>query len=964
MADALVLQWSPAPKRLTLQWLSPVGELPAVRPDQPLPSVPVVIGVGPTSARGLSFDDTLTALGVDNVQDAIVALYALIGATPPAPAPVLLSGALGGSSALAGALSVTRALSGQVSGSGALTAALTVEREGLSGSVIAAGLLTGSLEVTKALVGAVEGASAVVGALEVTRPLSAALEASGVVAGSLTVERVLAGSIYGMGALTGALTVEGGLGTGDDFFAYDGSTYPFITATQPTGFYDPVGNRTYVAYEGWNGLDRVEQVQFFDHAANQWSPRVTAAVSALHNDDHGTPAISMDHQGYIHVFYGPHSGPMRHVVSTNPRDITAWTARPQIGQFLTYPHPVQVGSTLVFISRREQADASLKMPLDLYRSTALSGGVETFAAPVTLVDHGNDSRVYIGSTIERGGKVYIAATRAPFSDNFRKDVFIYVYDPATGSVSNLGGTVTVSPGSFPIMLATSEASFRVFNHAEPNTGGIPSLCFDTAGNLHLVLKDGVNAGKTGPSSFGPYNAVHMVWNGTAWSAPFTFGQTDQRYDSEAVTPLGDGIEVFFTKDTTPDTQRGGDVYRRTRNAAGVWSAEQMVRAKEGIYALDALMPVLNATPDLRWVFGEKSTDTSYDGVDQSSDLKAGYQRVFAWGAKGYAKRPWSPFINLSTTTATTGAAVGSVVAFISSDNPRATYALTANPGGRYSIVGNELRVASALAAGTDEITIQSTIRGRTFSQSFSLTVSVPASVEDSAIAVYRLNAGNGATTQIVADHSPNANHAVRGSTDAVEPLNSTNPADPAWIATGMAWSTGNGLVCTGPYTPAMNSPDIHILAAVRVTHVGGVRGILTRDNVPDGQRVFQFAINTSRGLRFTRSSTSGNTVFDSATEAVNLNAWHLVEVRITGTAVLFRVDGVDRGTATLASPIDTTRTAPLCIGNARGGGGYNSGFQGDIGDVSFYAKALTDAEATEARSLIKARMSAKGVTLP
>lgn len=194
----VVLDWI-FPQLVETQWV--------VRPSQPTATA-AVISVGATSARGLSFDDALTALGVDNVQDAIVALYALIGATPPAPTPVLLSGALSGSSALAGALAVTRALSGQVAGSGALTAALTVEREGLSGSVIAAGLLTGSLEVTRALVGAVEGASAVVGALEVTRALSAALGGSGVVTGVLTVQRLLTGSVYGMGALTGDLTVE------------------------------------------------------------------------------------------------------------------------------------------------------------------------------------------------------------------------------------------------------------------------------------------------------------------------------------------------------------------------------------------------------------------------------------------------------------------------------------------------------------------------------------------------------------------------------------------------------------------------------------------------------------------------------------------------------------------------------------------------------------------------------------
>jgi hypothetical protein len=35
-----------------------------------------------------------------------------------------------------------------------------------------------------------------------------------------------------------------------------------------------------------------------------------------------------------------------------------------------------------------------------------------------------------------------------------------------------------------------------------------------------------------------------------------------------------------------------------------------------------------------------------------------------------------------------------------------TFSLTSNPGGKYSITGNQLKVAAALTAGTDSITIQ------------------------------------------------------------------------------------------------------------------------------------------------------------------------------------------------------------------------------------------------------------------
>lgn len=48
-----------------------------------LPTVPTIFGPGiePVSAATLSYDDVLTLLGVDNVQDALEALYALANVT-------------------------------------------------------------------------------------------------------------------------------------------------------------------------------------------------------------------------------------------------------------------------------------------------------------------------------------------------------------------------------------------------------------------------------------------------------------------------------------------------------------------------------------------------------------------------------------------------------------------------------------------------------------------------------------------------------------------------------------------------------------------------------------------------------------------------------------------------------------------------------------------------------------------
>lgn len=77
--------------------------------------------------------------------------------------------------------------------------------------------------------------------------------------------------------------------------------------------------------------------------AKAWDGPVKAAEFGLGgDDDHGNPAIAIDRQGHLHIFYGCHGGPMRHARSAKPYDITAWEEMPPPVRNATYPQAMRL----------------------------------------------------------------------------------------------------------------------------------------------------------------------------------------------------------------------------------------------------------------------------------------------------------------------------------------------------------------------------------------------------------------------------------------------------------------------------------------------------------------------------------------------------------------------------------------------------------------------------------------------
>lgn len=99
-------------------------------------------------------------------------------------------------------------------------------------------------------------------------------------------------------------------------------------ALGPSAIYDPVSDRTYIAF---HGPRRDAYVTYFDHATRRRATpvKVGSYVATVTRDDaHGVPVVVLDGDGYLHVVWYAHSTQLQHAKSAAPRSISGvWTQR-------------------------------------------------------------------------------------------------------------------------------------------------------------------------------------------------------------------------------------------------------------------------------------------------------------------------------------------------------------------------------------------------------------------------------------------------------------------------------------------------------------------------------------------------------------------------------------------------------------------------------------------------------------
>src|SRR5687768_2282862 len=177
-----------------------------------------------------------------------------------------------------------------------------------------------------------------------------------------------------------------------EHFAFDGATTPWYgNATYPAAFHDPAGGRTWVTWEAFVAGARRVRCTVLDVATAEFGPIHDVGAQPMQNDDHGVPAIVMDHEGYVHWFHGPHERNMLIHSTAAANDPAAWIARGSLSADYTYPHPTAIDGAIYLFLRRRIASQTRRV-LVLRKTTGLADGIPTFGGDQTIVDFGTDSR--------------------------------------------------------------------------------------------------------------------------------------------------------------------------------------------------------------------------------------------------------------------------------------------------------------------------------------------------------------------------------------------------------------------------------------------------------------------------------------------------------------------------------------------------------------------------------------------
>lgn len=389
----------------------------------------------------------------------------------------------------------------------------------------------------------------------------------------------------------------------------------WFTAQGPAAIYFADIDKTYVAWQmvgngGFKGI----QIASYDHSTKTWSERFKVGDFNLANDNHGSAAVIRDAEGYVYVFFGAHDSTQPWCISNSPSDISSWTPQAPLGTALTYPHACLVGSTIHVFWRNDAVSTRRTL---VRSSTTPSGGSATFASLTAIVDFDTDSRVYMGEAIPVGTDIHIVATRANAADTERKGIYYFVYDTVTGAVKNHDGSVSTASGSLPVSLTTANASYRLFDHGT-GRGDIPSLCFATNGDPHILFADNGGSGTT-------FTLKHITRVSGVWSSPVsvsvlgvTFPGIGYVATYSCVAGASNYVEAWYIDSS-------GNKIRRVRTPIGGWGPGYTI-STAGSDRLDDNQSVRNAKADFRVIYGEISTSF----VDSS----AVFASRFGWGDNG------------------------------------------------------------------------------------------------------------------------------------------------------------------------------------------------------------------------------------------------------------------------------------------------------------------------------------------
>jgi len=387
------------------------------------------------------------------------------------------------------------------------------------------------------------------------------------------------------------------------------------------------GRYTFVAYQG-PALD--PYVAAWNHEANRWIGPYRAGVNPFKKDSHGAPAIHVDGEGYVHVYYGAYHTPLLHVRSTETLSIDSWVKLPSMGTQVTYPqvvHDADGGAELFY---RERTDLGMRWML---RSLEPTG---TAPVPLTVLQSQNSFDAYPSARTGADGTLHIAWVAVDWQAYFsgtswaRRNLYYLQRDPE-GVWRNAAGAEVALPVN-----RTSAQQFCLVYDSEIEDPAIntnlPVPGADASGAPCVLFNVGSGSG---PES---YRYRFARYTEGAWELT-DVSPTDHFFDSGTWRLEADGtltafVETGGSKSTGLGDRTyedvGGHIYRFTSPDGSEWTkAERIDPAEQGVLYHN-VHAVADGNADDQVLFMEWSDGPSIEA-----------HGLFLWGESGLLGRDFT-----------------------------------------------------------------------------------------------------------------------------------------------------------------------------------------------------------------------------------------------------------------------------------------------------------------------------------
>jgi len=399
--------------------------------------------------------------------------------------------------------------------------------------------------------------------------------------------------------------------TSQNYFTKGGIGNPFYTTIHPRGRY--YNNKTYITYTA----DHFDPyIRSYNHISSTWSKAERVGTTSLSQDSHGNPAMIIDNDGYIHVFYGAHNGPLKYAKSKYSDNITYWNDMTDITNMATYPQAILMSNGDIYLFYRagngHYTDWSYRVSTD--NGDSWSG--ETVVLEATAASIGYYPYIYEGTN----DSIHITTCYKGTGSAWNRYNTYYVMLNSSGNLLNISGDDV----GLPINKINLDALALIYDSGA-NHSAVHAMDVDDDNNPYQVFTTG-----TGTT----YIYKFANWSAGALTL-YDITTTDHLFDqANIITTNSSHHTVFLTSGGTTasgsgdddNTDRGGNIEEwETIDGGATWAKVQDIITKaetNDVFSAPSIIEDYNSNAKLAF----------YEYVDDNEKQDT---EIYMWGDSGF-----------------------------------------------------------------------------------------------------------------------------------------------------------------------------------------------------------------------------------------------------------------------------------------------------------------------------------------